>query len=252
MDHIQTLLVAWLRDGGPDRPAIDALCREWRPIIRRFLLEPDEDEVEDALQQALLTLVLSRRVVAETPDDGRAWRRRILKNHLTDTCRKRGRRQHAERAVGKGLAPQAERQAWREQKGSRRAPRLDLNEPRTVGLSPPVAELDEEALDLHQMRVQAMAALPAVPVGRRVLIALCLGMDPSPWAEELAAVIPDSAEAVLGRMDEARRAVQEHGSDPFLIEVARVVNPRATDTETAKRTFRRARKDLEQSMGGQR
>jgi DNA-directed RNA polymerase specialized sigma24 family protein len=111
MDDLQTLLESWLLRGGPDRPAIDRLCQEWRPIIRRYLVEPDEAELQDALQQALLTLVLSKRIVSRQPDKAPAWRRQILKNHLADGVRKRGRRQHTEQAQRLGLAPQAEREA---------------------------------------------------------------------------------------------------------------------------------------------
>jgi hypothetical protein len=77
-------------------------------------------------------------------------------------------------------------------------------------------------------------------------------MDPAPWAEELAEKVGGSAEDALSRIAEARQAVAEQGHEPMPLAVARVLYPQATDTETAKRTFRRARKELEATLGGER
>lgn len=250
MDDLQGRLDQWLRHGGPEDPALDMLCREWRPIIRRFLQQPDEAEVEEALQQALLDLVLSRRIVSKDPETPLAWRRSLLKNHLTDRARRRGRRSHAEQAERAGIAPLAERRAWRQRQDERHAPRLDLHDPVGPSADAPATELELDRLDDQRRRSQAARALPALPVRGRVLLALCLGIDPSPWAEELAREVGGTAEDVLGRAEDARRYLLEHGPEPLPMVAVRVVYPDATDNETAKRTFRRAREALAVRLRG--
>lgn len=76
-DTIQDDLRAWITTGDRARggQALDALAKEWRPRVRNFLRAPSEDEVEEALSDALNTLCVApagERPRALAPDDAEA------------------------------------------------------------------------------------------------------------------------------------------------------------------------------------
>ncbi len=179
-DAIQEALVRWTRDGdrsAGERAAI-AVLAEWAGPVRRFWSGRAEDEVEEALQDAVVALLTGRAPRAIAPEgvtSPRAWRQRVLRNHLLD----RARRQRTQRRTVEAVAL----------------------EPVEVLMPPDIS------------RQCVLRHLPSLEVGRRVALALALGMDPTAWVDELAEARREPTDAVAARVaralwdSEARQAV---------------------------------------------
>lgn len=105
-DEVQEALARWAshEDRAALLRAVDGLCQEWRPRIRRLLPHTPDDQVEDLLQEALEKLVLrSRRALAPSGATApRGWRATVLKNFLRDEGRRQLRRAHAEEGLARG------------------------------------------------------------------------------------------------------------------------------------------------------
>ncbi len=249
--------------------ACDALCQEWRPRIRRFLAGPSTEEVEDALQDAILALVLS-------PDGGapkalagaevarpQAWRRRVLQNHLCSAGRYAGRRRHAESAQVQGLSPSAEKREWarRKQERERLATTLGdrrrqlLNDPIDRHHAPPLrgdAGEAEAQLHLEARRHSLWPLLPELAIQRRVIVALSLRFDPTPFAEELARKRAEPVAEVLHRIGDALAAAMSGREEPPTAAAAAVVWPdgdRAKARESARKAQERGILDLCKRIG---
>lgn len=244
MDPLDRSLRAWLLEGGPPDAPLEALCREWRPVLYGLL---PADQVEDALQDAILELVLAgaHRVLA--PADARnvrAWRRRVLRNHIIDRQRKTSRRFHAELAARKALDSAEEREAWRRKKaGGEGVEALDER---------PAVQIDETPvlrIQTQQERAQVEQALPQLPPSSALLLALLLDLPGEPFVEPLARQQKERPGALRARVREAERALREEGKEPLPLALARVFGPEATTTDTLQRYARRAIARLREHFG---
>ncbi|MCK6504451.1 hypothetical protein L6R53_13790 [Myxococcota bacterium] len=258
VDPIQEDLRAWHEAGDRRRGdrALDALYREWRPRVRRFLASPSPEEVEEWLHEAMEALCLPapgqrpRALLVDDEGSPAAWRRTVLRNFLVDRSRRWGRRRHAEQALGEGLEPAEEKARWRARRGGPAAAAdLGLTEPRPAPPPPPAGPPD---LDLGLRRAEVLARLPALAVRRRVVLALALGADPSPWAEALARELGEPPEAVLARMEAARSdpAPPGEGLPDMAVRVCWPDPPLAKAREAARKALERAVEDLRRSVGG--
>ena len=258
-DAIQDDLRAWVVDDDQDRGgrALDALYREWRPRVRRFLASPSADEVEEVLQEAMEALCIPepgqspRALAADDVLSPSAWRRTVLRNHLVDRSRRWGRRRHAEQAMGEGLEPAEEKLRWRERRGGQDAPAAaSLTEARPV---PPPAPEPPVDLDLGLQRAEVLERLPGLAVRRRVVLALGLGADPSPWAEALAGELREEPEEVLARMQAAVSDPDPPG-EGLSDSAVRVCWPGGTlakAREAARKALERAVEDMRRLVGGE-
>lgn len=269
-DTIQDALLA-LVDGqrGPRvDEGLDALAREWRPRIRRLLQAPSADEVEAALAAAMLALVVERSESTGKPralapadaESPRAWRRRVLQNHLISELRKDGRRRHADRAVSQGLSPEAEHEAWRENKQERERIRWSpgapestpsLSEPHTAAAPEPQART---APALGMQRRAVWAVLPQLSVSRAVMVVFAMNGDPSPFAEPLAHHLSEPPEPVLRRIRYALVAPPDHVHDYLTMAEVRVPWPTAPDAkalDSARKALQRGIADVRKALARQ-
>lgn len=257
-DPIQDDLRAWFEDGDQERGgrALDALYREWRPRVRRFLAAPSADEVEEWLQDAMEALCLfepGKRPRALAPADAdlpAAWRRTVLRRHLVDRSRRWGRRRHAEQALGEGLEPAEEKARWRERRGGGQAPTdHGLTDARPAPAPAPEPPVD---LDLGLQRAEVLERLSGLAVRRRVVLALGLAADPSPWAEALAGELREEPEAVLARMQAALSDPDPPGEglSDAAVRVCWPAGPLAKAREAARKALERAVEDMRRLVGG--
>ena len=239
----QQLHRAWAEgDRAAQAAACDALCKEWRPRIRRFLASPSTEEVEDALQDAILALVLSasggapKALASAEVARPQAWRRRVLQNHLCSAGRYTGRRRHAESAQAQALSPSAEKREWARRKQERERQASTLGDARRQLLSDPIDRQhaptlrgdggDTEAqLDLEARRRDLWPLLPELAIQRLVIVALALRFDPSPFAEELARKRTEPVAEVLHRIGDALAAAVAGKEEPPTEAAAAVVWP---------------------------
>ncbi len=244
MDPLDRSLRAWLLEGGaPDAP-LEALCREWRPILHGLL---PADQVEDALQDAILELVLAgaHRVLAgDDVQNAQAWRRRVLKNHIIDRQRKTSRRLHAELAGRKGLDAAEEREAWRRKKAGGEGVEALAERPMVEADETPILRIQT-----RQERAHVEQALPTLPPSSALLLALLLDLPGEPFVEPLARQQKEKPEVLRARVREAQRALREEGKEPLPLALARVFGPEATTTDTLQRYCRRAVARLRTSLG---
>lgn len=247
-DELQEHLEAWYlrRDRGAGNQAADALAREWRPRVRYFLQSPSEDEVEEVLAEAIGALMVAEpgerpKVLApEDADSPAAWRRRVLRNHLFDKHRRQGRRRHAERGVVLDLAPQAEAEAWKQDR--KRVFDPELKAPVRAVESPA-----EDRVDLAWRREQIARVLPKVAIRRRVLIMLALGFDPRPFVVELADALREDEAELLRRIDEAESTPPDGAHEQLSTAMMRVLYPTedgAKMREAARKALERGQEDL--------
>jgi len=251
MDTIQRVLAQCHTDpNGPPKPDIEdcfqQLCNEWRPQIRKFLLSPSAEEIQDTLQSALLQLALPastsppRAMAPRDATNPRAWRRTVLKNWLKDTLRGKRRRDHAQRGVAQEWSPSTEKQEWRRERNERAGvlkPNTSLTEreaPRTSGIPS-----DDVSVWLDSRR-QLIAMIPTLPVRRRVLLLLALNGDPTPFADDLAALLDEDPSDVLARIHHATSSPHDGGHDYLSEAMVRVVYPPPKPLDAAKEAARKA------------
>ena len=194
-------------DSQAKERAVRLLQAEWRPRIRRMLQNPGDEEIDDLFQSALVALCLpstsgaSPRALAG-PDvrDPRAWRLKVLKNFVRDRLRHQGRRAHAEVYAGVDIHKAVEAKSWRERKAGNtiHAPKPPPSASSTEG---------EEALLAHNLKAGRRDKLrdlaPSLVISRRVILLLCAGMDPSPFAEELAQKLQEPPNNTQSRIQRA-------------------------------------------------
>lgn len=226
--------------------AVRLLQAEWRPRIRRMLLNPGEEEVDDLFQSALVELCLPVRSGAQPralsgPDvrDPRAWRLKVLKNFVRDRLRYQGRRTHAEAYAGVDIAKGVEAQSWRERKAGNtlKAPKPPPSVSSTAGVD---ALLE---LNLKEGRRKKICDLaPSLVISRRVILLLCAGLDPSPFAEELAQKLKEPPSGTHSRI---RIALADEEPDELLT-MPRVRVP--WPVEDAIKAKENARKALERAL----
>lgn len=247
MDTLDRSLREWLLEGGRADAPLEALCREWRLVLSGLL---PADCVEDALQDAILELVLAgaHRVLApESVENARAWRRKVLKNHLIDRQRKTSLRLHAELAAKKGLDPAEEREAWRRKKAGGEGVEA-LAERRVLGA-------DEEAVErvqIQQQRALVEQALAMLPPSSAVLLALLLDLPSEPYLDPLARARKEEPDVLRARVREAERVLRVEGKEPLPLALARVFDPEAGTTHTVQRYVSRAIERLQPLMGRER
>jgi len=224
--------------------AIDGLARDWRRRVRRFLQQPSPEEVEDLLQGALLALVLPRdggepRVLAPPGGSPTAWRRRVLKNWLIDQVRSKRRQDHLRKGVARGWAPATEKEVWRREKAVRQGapgPGLRL----VASPQEPVGPSSEDWADVVRWRRRVVSMLPELPVRRRVLVAMAMGADPTPFATELAVALDEGTAAVLSRMHVALTEPHDANHDYLSQPMVRVVYPEPKPLGAAREAARKA------------
>jgi len=255
-DAIQSDLVAWTVRG--DRPAarraIAALAVEWRPRVAAFLGHAATDRVDEELQAAVVALCVAEagppRVLAPPEvTNPRAWRLRVLKNHLVDRARRVGRRAHAERAAGAGHAPQVEAELWRNRKVAGPAAPLGV-------LRDDAPPAPEEALWWAEARARVVAALPTLAPRRAMIAALALGVDPLPLVPRLARELEEPPEDVAARV---RSAVgggappgePRDGPSDAMVRVIYPTEPLPKARESARKALERALSDLRARVGGE-
>lgn len=244
MDPLDRSLRAWLLEGGPPDAPLEALCREWRPILHGLLTA---DQVEDALQDAILELVLAgaHRVLAPADaQNARAWRRRVLKNHVIDRRRKLSRRLHAELAARKALDAAEEREAWRRRKAGGEGVEALAERPAVQVDETPILRIQTQ-----QERAQVEQALPKLPPSSALLLALLLDLPGEPFVEPLARQQKEEPDALRARVREAEQALQDQGKEPLPLALARVFGPKATTIDTLQRYARRAVARLRELLG---
>ncbi len=253
-DLVQDGLLAWVERGerGLGGEAVELLRQEWRPRVQRWLQSPGEDEVDEVLDEALIALCAfepGQRPRALAPSEAvspAAWRRQVLKNHLIDRGRRRGRRDHAERGMAAGLSNAAEAETWRRERQQRAEPH-GSNSRYTIGIRevvPEVALVSPEAIELRGMRHDVLRALPTLAVRRRVLLLLALRGDPSPFAADLATELHEPEEEVLARIQTALSAPHDGGHEHLSLAMIRVIWPQ----EHASKAREAARKNLERAI----
>lgn len=260
MGRIQEDLRAWClaRDRDAGGRALDALAREWRPRVRLWLASPTPDEVEEVLQDALVACCSAedgQRPRALAPDDAEnpaAWRRKVLRNWLTDRARRAGRRRHAEWGLAQGLTPAVEAEAWRHRRPpDAAAASASLTEPRPA--PPPAPDDPSASLLLPALRRDLVRLLPGVAVRRRVLVALVLGADPSPWVAELARELAEATTDTQARVDRALAEREGGPGDELPLAFVRVCWPTELEgkaRESARKSLERAADDLRRLLGG--
>lgn len=264
-DQIQEDLLAWAVRGDRTRggAALDALAREWRPRVLRFLVAPSPDEVEEVLDEALCALAIAepgqrpRAVAPEATESAPAWRRQVLRNYLIDRSRKRGRRRHAEQGMALGMSNAAEAEAWRadrnERSGADPSPSgaIPLREV-VASATPSTRSASPEQVELGGMRLDVLRVLPSLAVRRKVLLLLALGGDPSPFCHELADAVGEHEADVYARIQVALTAphdgAHEHLSDA-MIRVIWPDEPLAKARDTARKNLERAVSDIRQKLG---
>ena len=271
MDAIQDGLRAWAEQGDRRRggDAWDALVREWRPQVLRFLRGPSPEEVEDVLGEALLALAAvgregdaPRALAPEGVDSMKAWRRKVLRHFLIDRSRKLARRRHAVKGVVEGWSPKAEREEWRRVQEDRESPSTDnpgADDPSVHRAAVAAGELSPEAITqrrelLASRRSLVMDVLPELPVRRRVVLMLALSGDPSKFAAELSRKLREDVVDVQGRIDIALHSPPFPDHERLSLERVRVCwpnSPERTARDTARRTLARAVLDAEALVGGQ-
>lgn len=202
MDEIQADLEKWHhhRDRRAGLRVVRALTTQWQAIVRRMLRVAD-DRVEEITQEMLVLLLSSSdgsRPRAMAPPDcasAPAWRRRVLRNALISYVRKRAPWEAAEDAAIHDM-PRAAARELRARRRTEGAVELRVVEPEAPDDAATVASRQELAL----LRQRVVSVLPQVSLRQRVAAALRLGIDPKPWAEELAQSMGEEAGAVLARM----------------------------------------------------
>ena len=261
-DRIQEDLLAWVLRGDRARggAALDALAREWRPRVMRFLVAPGPDEVEEVLDEALCALGMAdpgQRPRALAPDDvesAPAWRRQVLRHYLIDRSRKRGRRRHAEQGMALGLSNAAEAEAWRSDRTERGSadPAPSGAIPLREVVAPAPLSTSSEQIELGAMRLDVLRVLPSLAVRRKVLLLLALGGDPSPFCRALADALGENEADVYARVQAALTAphdgAHEHLSDA-MIRVIWLNEPLAKARDTARKNLERAVSDIRQKLG---
>lgn len=254
-DSIQTDLAAWTSraDQRAGRRAVSAVMAEWRPRVAVFLGQPAPDRVDEELQAALVALCVPGSVPprALAPPDvtnPRAWRLRVLKNHLVDRARRQGRRTHAERAAGAGHAPQVEAELWRSRRTAAAGHPLPV-------LAEPAAPVAEDLVYWSEARARVVAALPGLPPRRAMIAALALGVDPLPLCPGLARELDEPVEQVATRARAASSTpippgeAREGPSDP-MVRVIYPLEPLEKARESARKALARALADLRARVGG--
>lgn len=269
-DRIQALLDDWASTKNPDsrEEAFRMLYAEWRRGIRR-LVQGDEDERDALLQDAMwhaCTPAANGRLPVHAPEDAthpRAWRTRVLRTRLIDRFRRRTSRRRTEQAFREDLSRGA-LQTLRARERDQQEADHQLPDPVETPPPPPEHALspEDEAVAHDQERFrrdQVLAQLARLAVRRRVLIALVLQIDPTPWAEELVAAIAsptDDREEMLDdlrhRIDTALSPCNESpaftsrrlGDLPISWAIVHVLDPGATSTEPIRKALDRAFADL--------
>lgn len=256
-DAIQSDLEAWTSRGErpAGRRAVAALMSEWRPRVAAFLGQPAADRVDEELQAALVALCVAEsgppRALAP-PDvaNPRAWRLRVLKNHLVDRARRQGRRAHAERAAGAGHAPHVEAEVWRNRRAAGPQAPLEV-------LREEAAPAAEEAVWWSEARSRVVAALPGLAPKRAMIAALTLGVDPLPLVPALARELDEAVEDVAER---ARSATMPNlppgeardGPSDAMVRVIYPTEPLPKARESARKALERALVDLRARLEGAR
>lgn len=260
-DAVQEFLLAVQRgEGGPVvSDGYDALAREWRPRVRRFLANPSEAEVDDWLSAAMMELVVEQRdgiPRALAPADAGnpvAWRRRVLRNHLIDRARKNGLRRNAEETLRDGGDAALAAQRWEDRK-QRSVP--GPADPRDAGLTDahgagkrPVAAHEDDPRDMDRRAVWSV--LDRLPILRAVILVLAMRGDPSPFAAALAAHLDEPEPRVLDRIRYALWAPPDHAHDLLTMAMVRVAWPDGDDAkalDTARKALARALKDVRKHL----
>lgn len=257
VDDVQSDLVAWLREEDRERGerAVRALVAEWRGRVRHFLCAPAEEEVDDVLQDAILTLCHPDEPRVLAPEGARspkAWRTTVLRNFLVDRHRKRERMRHLEWAAQMGWSRATERASWQSRKQRRDAREPSRDEPMRVASPAESYEPDPlEPILARRRRALVVRAAYELAPRRAALILLALGADLGPIVPALAHALEDSVERVAARIRRAQR--QGPASDGYLtLPMIRVVHPHepeARATEAARKTLSRAVQDLRERLG---
>lgn len=257
-DAVQEFLLAVQRgEGGPVvSDGYDALAREWRPRVRRFLASPSEGEVDDWLSAAIMALVVELRdgqPRALAPADAlpRAWRRRVLQHFLIDEARKRGLRRNAENTLREGGDALDAARRWEERKAT--APPTGVapcaeDASVTAPLGAPLPAEAAAADHPREMDRRAIwSVLDQLAPMRAVILVLALRGDPRPLAGALAAHLGEPVARVRGRMEYALWAPPDHAHDLLTMAMVRVVKPDGDDAkalDTARKALARALADV--------
>ena len=261
-DNVQAYLLAWQSDGQRSTAArvVTLIGDEWRPIVRLFLRHADSDEVENGLADAIEALVLTptasggcRALAPADAQSPRAWRRRVLRNHLVSVNRKRFRRSHAEEAEIAGMAPIAEKAAWRKLCNGLASGQAPAEVRAVGGDNSHFAEhATPESLSMDVERRSVIRESARLAVRRAVILLLALRADPSHFAETLAAEIGDQVEHVLHRMYIARTTELDGVHEYLSMAMVRVCWPnepsQAKALDAARKALQRAMGDVQQLL----
>ena len=204
---------------GRHRVAFELLADEWASRLAadsRLTAEEAEDALQSALMHALGRKADGElRVVAPEGFTPRAWRTKVLRNHVIDQIRRRATRRDAEAAVEAGLDPDTHRSERRRELERRTAERYEgtpgrLQEPleaprpeRPPG--PPIVGVDLWA----EEREILVALLPALDVRKRFRLCLLLRICFRPWEPALA----DNLEITMPALQLRLETVDVHDPD---------------------------------------
>ncbi len=266
-DRIQALLDEWqaTESDTAREEAFTLLYAEWQRAIRRLMRAPDDRAdaaLQDAMWHACTPSEKTGRLPVHAPDGAgnpRAWRATVLRSRVISGYRRETTRSRKERLFNEGLSRDALKAARRRQVDQDQASHR-LPEPIETARPPaervPSPEDEAVVLDhLRHRRDQVLDYLPDLAVRRRVLIALVLGIDPTPWAEELAAESNEGDDALTDLLHRIEVALAPTNDPPAFtsrrlggVEVTwpmvRVLDAESTNTETIRKTLDRAAADL--------
>ncbi|MEY3212450.1 MAG: hypothetical protein RIT28_2931 [Pseudomonadota bacterium] len=245
-DGIEEDLVLGLTRGDKRLQArfFDNISREWRPRIRRLLLHPSEEEVNDLLHDALMALCLPTserprpRVLA--PADAKnpkAWRGKVLTNFIRDRLRHRGLRAHVEAYAGRELDKEVAQSAWRRRKERGEAdPLPEPDGPRSVHVEEGLLHLDE----LRRRRDLVIELAAQQVIRRRMILLLAINADPSAFAEALSVELVEDVVFTLERIVLAMASPVEDPPSLPRVRVPWPVEPEAKARESARKALERA------------
>jgi len=208
-DQIQALLERWHKER--DQAAFErafARCRtEWWPMVhRRFNSDSTAQDVFAALLTEMLVSSGPEAPAAMAPPDHpnpTAFRRQAVGRKILDMARAVFTRQDYERGYGQDKSREAIRAERRQNRDARKRgqlppPALDVPAPNA-----PVSPDAETLLLAAELRSRVVAALPRLPIRRRIAVALTGGFDPRMWVAELAGELGESFDAVAQRLEAA-------------------------------------------------
>jgi hypothetical protein len=245
-DVVEEDLVLGLERGDKRSQArfFDSISREWRPRIRRLLLRPSEEEVNDLLHDAIMALCLPTparprpRVLAPVDaKNPKGWRGKVLTNFVRDRLRHRGLRAHVEAYAGRELDKGVAQSAWRRRKERGEADPLPEPEaPRSVHVEEGLLHLDE----LRRRRELVIQLAAEQVIRRRMIFLLAIDADPTAFAEELSAELAEDVLFTLARIEQAMASPVEDPPSLPRVRVPWPVEPEAKARESARKALERA------------